>query len=155
MRSVSVGLLQPQDIDQAFPLIAAELPLLSRHRWRDLANKFIPLMAENDGGILIARSENGYLTGLCLYWRAPHGWPSRALLAESFAAMDMMDTAIVVEAMTAALTRIAQRSGCETIRALVPSSRGGLTNSLLANGFRADGAIMNLSVQPSGLAPLG
>ena len=150
MRSLSVELLTLAEIDRAFPLIAATLPDIHPDEWHSFAARLIGNRGTGTCGILAAQAEGGYLTGLCVYHQIDSIALGRSLLAESFVALDLIDPAVVIDALADALKMTAARQGCARVRAWAPSRRGGLIGHLKASGFVEEGIALNfLCEQPA------
>ena len=125
-RGLTIELLDPNRIDQAFPLARLAVPGLDLDAWRRFASAAtiaapfeIPRIA-----IIAAANLRGYLQGLCIYRIEPDLEHGASLSIEHFVALDLIDSAHVADELVRALEQEGRRHGCRAMKTHLPQDLG-------------------------------
>lgn len=113
--------LDPEGIDQAYPIVHTQLPTLTLDDWRHYARDLI-VGARPACGVMTAQ-HGGYIRGIFCHW------PDRSLLhgdllvVDNFAVMDLFGPAGATQTLIDAMESMAERHGCGAIHTLLPGRR--------------------------------
>lgn len=119
MAIVTVRHLAAEDIDDAYVLIRLGYADLSQEDWRAMAHQRIEA-DEATGGILIARDQVGRLRGLLLFAIAPKFAGRPSLQIDRLISFDLLDPAIVADALIAEVLRVAEVRDCDSLSLVRP-----------------------------------
>ncbi|WP_339933553.1 hypothetical protein [uncultured Brevundimonas sp.] len=119
MAVVTVRHLAASDIDEAFVLVRLGYAELSQDDWRVMARQRIEA-DEATGGILIAHDRADRLRGLLLYAIAPKFAGRPSLQIDRLISFDLLDPAIVADALIAEVLRVAEIQDCDSLSLVRP-----------------------------------
>lgn len=132
--AVTVRHLATEDIDDAYVLVRLGYADLSPSDWRTMAQQRIE-GGQTTGGILIARDSMARLRGLLLYAIAPKFAGRPSLQIDRLISFDLMDPAIVADALVAEVLRVAEVCDCDSLSLVRPLDAPPDTTALvLASG---------------------
>lgn len=125
-RGLTIEMLDPSRIDQAYPLARLAVSRLDLETWRRFASAAtiaapfeVPRI-----GIIAAANLRGYLQGLCVYRIEPDLEHSASLSIEHFVALDLIDSALVADELVRALELEGRRHGCRVMKTHLPQDLG-------------------------------
>ena len=150
MSGLSCHPLPPEQASAVFPLVREAIPGLNLRAWLRFARRAAdPKRAGRDGIIVVVRAPRTMPGGLFVYRKEAELGHGSVLVAEHFVAVDLLDSAPVMQALIAELDLLAKRLCCGAIRTMVlnPTSS---TAALLANaGHRPAGSSLWKDILPS------
>lgn len=111
-------------LDQAFPLLQTRYPGLTLGQWRCYARSLMAPSRTGRGlpapavprGIVAARTEQGYLTGLFSYRVSLDLCHDRILEVATFVAAGLFDPLHTIDGMVREIERLAGALGCAAVR---------------------------------------
>ncbi|WP_149536236.1 hypothetical protein [Siccirubricoccus phaeus] len=135
--SLIVAPLQPAEFRPAYPLVRAVAPRVSLADWLRFARRAAGRGRANREGVTTVRHiGRPFPSGLCC-WRQDHDLEEgRVLTAEHIIAMDLLDAAPVIDALTAELERIAARLQCRSVRSVLYPDATMLADRLRLGGHK-------------------
>lgn len=140
MSGFSCRPLSPDQAAAVYPLVREAIPGLGLRGWLRFARRATaPRRALREGIMVVVRLPRALPCGLFVYRRESDLARGPVLVAEHFVAVDLLDPAPVMRALVAELDALAQRLGCQAIRAMVLSDASLLASGLHAAGHRAEG----------------
>jgi hypothetical protein len=111
-----VRALAPDQIPQAYPLVAIVEPTLTAEQWSDYAGALISEKAEREHhSIITVQSSQDYIYGLSVYWLRPDLRRGQILEIENFAVVDIVGNRTVARVLLEALQDVALRLDCSCI----------------------------------------
>jgi hypothetical protein len=135
-----VGLLRPEDVAMAYPLVRTAFPATDRHVWLRSARRALRSGRNGRQGILVARvGRAGRPCGLISFHCDPDMRMGRVLTAEHFVALTFGDVWSVLEAFLPVLENTALRAGCSGARVILPHGERVLLARLAARAARTVG----------------
>ncbi|MCO6417906.1 hypothetical protein JYK14_17305 [Siccirubricoccus sp. KC 17139] len=147
MPSLIVAPLQPAEFRPAYPLVRAVAPRVSLAEWLRFARRATARSRANLEGVTTVRHPGrAFPSGLCC-WRRDHDLEEgRVLTAEHIIALDLLDTAPVIDALTAELERIAVRLQCRSLRSVLHPQAAPLADRLKLRGHRLAATLLTKPV---------
>ena len=147
MRKLNVGLLAPEQIDHAFPLICASCPDADLEAWRRFARLRLSEGVGFGTGILVVRNEQACIVGIGAFQLSNDLLHGPILFTDQFCALDIVDQASVARALENGIEKIARRHGCTAVHTNVAASSkqsddGWLCSVLYERGHRVEGLHM-------------
>jgi hypothetical protein len=149
--------LMPQRVDEAYPLARAAVPGLTLERWRRFGRDATASAGKAaHPEILLVENDHGYIQGLCTYHLLHDLRHGIVMVVDHLAMIDLIDGAVVAEALLAALDALARQAGCGRIQLnLQQQATGGrpaLYELLRAEGHALDAWRMSkpLDAGPAG-----
>jgi hypothetical protein len=142
-----VSPLTPDLVRPAFPLLREAAPELSLAEWLRFARRLAaPARTRREGILAARRAARPFPCGLC-YWRStPDLAAGHALTAEHVVAMDMLDPALVLDALLLELDQVAERLDCRAVRSVVQPGAGMLSARLVAGGHSPTASLFSKRV---------
>ncbi len=116
----------------AYPLVRATMPGLGLDAWLRFARGATGVRREGRSGIIVARrAGHDFPIGLFCYRVDRDPVLERVLVAEHFAAMDLLHPGEVIAVLVRELDRLGERLGCRAVRSVVhrPDVMGGLAQA--------------------------
>ena len=108
--------LAPDQIPQAYPLIAIFDSTLTQEQWSDYAGALISEKADGERhSIITVQSSQDYIYGLSVYWLRPDLRQGRILEIENFAVVDVVGNRTVAKVLLEALQDVALSLDCSCI----------------------------------------
>jgi len=108
--------LAPDQIPQAYPLVAIFDPKLTKEQWADYAAALVNEKGEGEHhSIITVQSTQDYIYGLSVYWLRPDLREGKILEIENFAVVDITGNRAAAKALLQALQQIALDLGCSCI----------------------------------------
>lgn len=120
-----VAPLTAAEFHPAYPLIRAVAPRVSLAEWLRFARRATARGRSRQEGVTTVRHEGRrHPCGLCCWRRDLDLESGQVLTAEHIIAVDMLDPAPAIDALTVELERLAGRLGCASIRSVLhPDAR--------------------------------
>ncbi|GAA4474720.1 hypothetical protein [Gluconacetobacter asukensis] len=130
-----VGLLRPEDVALAYPLVRTAYPAMARGTWMRLARRAMRTGPHGRQGILVARHGPACRPcGLISFRCDPDMRHGRVLTAEHFVALTFGEVGSVLEAFLPALENMACKAGCGGARVILPGDQPALLARLATRG---------------------
>ena len=130
----------PHRVDEAYPLARAAVPGLTLECWRRFGRDSTAATGQAaHPEILLVENERGYIQGLCTYYLLHDLLHGIVMVVDHLAMIDLIDGAVVAEALLAALDAVARRAGCGRIHLNVPEQVAGAARPPLYELLRANG----------------
>ncbi len=110
--------LAPEQIPQAYPLVAIFDPNLTKEQWADYAGALVSEKCEGEGehhSIITVQSTQDYIYGLSVYWLRPDLRQGKILEIENFAVVDITGNRTAAKTLLRALQDVALRLDCSCI----------------------------------------
>ncbi len=147
VRKLNVSLLDPKDVDRAYPLVQAILPDASIDAWRGFAQARISEETADKTGILSVRNEQDCIVGIGAYMLAQDLLSGPILFADYVCALDITDQSSVARALLRAIERVAEQQGCSAIHTTLTQTEvmeagGWISNILHERGHCVKGLQM-------------
>ncbi len=143
MAGFTSHLVLPGDVRTVFPLVREAVPGLELRDWIKYARPVTnPRRAARAGIVAVRRVPWPLPCGLFLYRRDTDLGYGPVLATEYFVALDVLDAAPVVRALTGEMDALARRFGCSAIRALVRRHSPAVDAGLREAGLTAEGSML-------------
>ncbi len=108
--------LAPEQIPQAYPLVAIFDPKLTKEQWADYAAALVSGQGEGEHhSIITVQSTQDYIYGLSVYWLRPDLREGKILEIENFAVVDITGNRLAAKMLLQALQDMAFDRGCSCI----------------------------------------
>ena len=108
--------LGPEQISQAYPLVAIFDPNLTKEQWADYAAALVSGQGEGEHhSIITVQSSQDYIYGLSVYWLRPDLREGKILEIENFAVVDITGNQLAARMLLEALQGMAFDLGCSCI----------------------------------------
>jgi len=144
--------LPRQQIRAVYPLVRATMPGLGLEAWLRFARGATAPRRVGRSGIIVARrTGHDFPSGLFCYRVDRDPVLERVLVAEHFAAMDLLRPDDVIAVLVEELDRLGGRLGCRAVRSVVhrPDVAGGLTQA----GHASAGSLLGKALAPDQTSP--
>ena len=143
MSGFASHIVMPDQVNTVFPLVREAVPGLDLATWVDFARKQTnPRRAAQAGIVAVRRIPRPMPCGLFLY-RTEHDLAYGPTLATEYVvALDVLDPAPVVSALTVEMEALARRLGCRAIRATLREHSAAIEAGLRDAGLIAEGATL-------------
>lgn len=119
VRAFSIRPVTADLVAQAFPVVQAAVPDVTLEQWRAFATN---PPGENGMGLVGVFNEQGYIVGLFAYRREPHLQHGHILRICHLAAVDLVDSEPVLQALLQAIEDQAKAQDCSAILMATPAS---------------------------------
>lgn len=119
LRAFSIRPVTADLVGQAFPVVQAAAPDVTLEQWRAFATN---PPGENGMGLVGVFNEQDYIVGLFAYRREPHLQHGRILRICHLAAVDLVDSEPVLQALLQAIEDQAKAQDCSAILMATPAS---------------------------------
>ena len=156
MQGFTIKRLEPEDFQQAFPLIQLRYKALTIGQWTTYAERITDTDGGSRRGILAARNDHGVICGILKYEvRCDVGGSCQLGVA------NLMDCGLFAEqsvqltaAMIKTLDRMAVELGCQRIMVVVPENSDPaiirrLASILEASGHRLNNTTFSKTIEPA------
>ena len=108
--------LAPEQISQAYPLVAIFDPKLTKEQWADYAVALVSDKGRNEHhSIITVQSTQDYIYGLSVYWLRPDLREGKILEIENFAVVDITGNLAAAKTLLQALQDVAMDLDCSCI----------------------------------------
>jgi hypothetical protein len=108
--------LAPDQIPQAYPLVAIFDPTLTQEQWSKYAGALISEKADREHhSIITVQSSQDYIYGLSVYWLRPDLREGQILEIENFAVVDIIGNRTAARVLLEALQDVALGLDCSCI----------------------------------------
>lgn len=133
--------LQPQQVDQAFPLVSTIAPELGREQWAAFARGMLDTHGDPPRGIVSLQNRRGYITGLFTWAVEPHLRHGRTLTVANFVVLDLFNLEAAADQLIREMEALARTHGCAAIHTELPEAYSNLAESahLVLSRFRDEG----------------
>lgn len=149
MAGFTSHIVVPDEVRTLFPLVREAVPGLELREWINYARPVTnPRHAGREGIVAVRRVPWPLPCGLFLYRRDIDLGYGPVLATEYFVALDVLDPAPVVRALTEEMDTLARRFGCSAIRALVRRHSPAVDAGLREAGLTAEGAMLWKRLSP-------
>lgn len=110
MPNLSVSNLEPEQMMEAYPLIRRSARVVAED-W----SVFGCRLAEQGGGVLAVRAEDGQVHGIAAYLPVASLRHGKALRVEAIAAFELGHVSLVRNRLSSALDSLARAQGCQVV----------------------------------------
>jgi hypothetical protein len=150
MSGFTSHIVVPDQVNTVFPLVREAVPGLDLRTWVGFARKLTnPRRAAQAGIVAVRRVPRPMPCGLFIYRYENDLAYGPILATEYFVALDVLDPAPVVRALTDEMEALARRLGCAAIRALVREHSPAVESGLREAGLVAEGATLWKQLAPA------
>lgn len=110
MPNLSVSNLEPEQMMEAYPLIRRSARVATED-WSEFGCR----LADQGGGVLAVRAEDGQVHGIAAYLPVANLTHGKALRVEAFAAFELGHVSFVRNRLSSALDSLARAKGCQVV----------------------------------------
>lgn len=155
MSGFTVQPLATDELRSVYPLIREAMPAVSLSDWLAFAKPWLSRRATAAGIIAARRSGRAFPCGLFCYRVDSDLENGRVLIAEHFAAVDLLEPKAVLAALVAELDALGRRLGCNAVRTVVHGSEDAVTRGLFAAGHAPEASLMLKPLRQRGAGSAG
>jgi len=146
-----VAPLTAAEFHAAYPLVRAVAPRVSLADWLRFARRATARGRSRREGVTTIRHEGRrHPCGLCCWRRDLDLEAGQVLTAEHIIAIDMLDPAPVIDALTTELERLAEQLGCASVRSVLHPDARTLAERLRQGGHLPAATLLS---KPVGVLP--
>lgn len=139
--------LGPEGIDQAYPIVQTQLPVLTLQEWRHYAHGLV--VAANPARGVMTAQHGGYIRGLFCHWMDRSLLHGDLLVVDNFAVMDLFGPVGAAQTLIEAMEAMAERHRCRAIHTLMPDHRPTpLHGQMQARGHQLTKVILCKALHP-------